>query len=208
MPLKINNAKLVSKQGSKKMDIYDNFFETLIPEDKILQRCKELGAEITEKYKEDGVIAVGILRGCTLFYTELVKHIHCPVVFDFMFVSSYGNEMVSSGVVKIERDLETNIKGKNVLLIDDIIDTGRTLANLQDVLKVRSPKSVDICTMLDKKVKRESFVHVDFNAFEIDDCFVVGYGLDYKQFYRNMPYIGKLIDGKQPDLDQFLSKFE
>ncbi|PCJ20608.1 MAG: hypoxanthine phosphoribosyltransferase [Candidatus Cloacimonadota bacterium] len=190
------------------MDIYDNFFEPLISEKEILKRCEELGALITEKYKEDGLVAVGILRGCTLFYTELVKHIHCPLVFDFMFVSSYGNEMVSSGVVKIEKDLETNIKNKHVLLIDDIIDTGKTLANLKEMLQARNPKSIEFCTMLDKKAKRESFVDVKFSAFDIDDCFVVGYGLDYKQFYRNMPFIGKLIDGKQPELDKFLEKFE
>ena len=127
-----------------------------------------------------------------LFFSRLI---------DFMFVSSYGDAQVSSGSVKIERDLQTDIRGKHVLLIDDIVDTGATLSSLMETLNVRKPKSVEVCTMLDKDVPRKTPVDVKFSAFSIPNHFVVGFGLDYRQCFRNMDFVGKLKDGMQGGLD-------
>ena len=139
-----------------------------------------------------------------MFYSELIKNLKCPTQVDFMYVSSYGNAMSSSGVVKIEKDLQTNISGRHVLLIDDIIDSGLTLHNLREMLMVRKPKSIKICTLLDKKVTRKIDVEADYKAFDVDNYFVVGFGLDYRQFFRNMDFIGKLKDGRQDELDKLI----
>ena len=139
-----------------------------------------------------------------MFYSELIKNMKCPTQVDFMYVSSYGNAMSSSGVVKIEKDLQTNIAGRHVLLIDDIIDSGLTLHNLREMLMVRKPKSIKICALLDKKAPRKIAVEADYKAFEVDNHFVVGFGLDYRQFFRNMDFIGKLKDGRQDELDKLI----
>ena len=179
-------------------------FDELVSGEAVRARCKELGQEISQHYGNEPLVAVGILRGCFMFFGELVRNLHCPAATDFMFVSSYGNAMKSSGTVKIERDLEMDIASQHVLLIDDIVDTGRTLSNLVKMLKVRKPKSIEVCAMLDKKSQRRAEVDVKFSAFDIDNHFVVGFGLDYRQQFRNMDFIGKLKEGHQPLLDEYL----
>ncbi|NLK29225.1 MAG: hypoxanthine phosphoribosyltransferase [Clostridiales bacterium] len=164
--------------------------KVLIPEEKISQRIKELAKQISEDYEGRNVHLICILKGSIVFSCDLAKRITVPVTFDFMSVSSYGNETVSSGRVRILKDLDESIQGKDVLIIEDIIDSGRTLSYLKDLLSSRAPKSLEICTLLDKPDRRETEVEVKYVGFEIPDKFVVGYGLDYNQFYRNLPYVG------------------
>ncbi|MDD7642635.1 MAG: hypoxanthine phosphoribosyltransferase [bacterium] len=162
----------------------------LISEEAVAKKIAEMGAQISKDYEGDSVYLLCILKGGVFFTTELAKHITVPVNIDFMSVSSYGGETTSSGIVRIVKDLDTPIEGKNVLIAEDIIDTGRTLAYLMEHLKQRKPKSLKLCTLLDKPERRVSDVKVDYTGFEIPDEFVVGYGLDYDQRYRNLPYVG------------------
>ena len=162
----------------------------LISEEDVAKKIAEMGAQISRDYEGESVYLLCILKGGVFFTTELAKHITVPVNIDFMSVSSYGGEMTSSGIVRIVKDLDTPIEGKNVLIAEDIIDTGRTLAYLMEHLKQRKPKSLKLCTLLDKPERRVSDVKVDYTGFEIPDEFVVGYGLDYDQRYRNLPYVG------------------
>lgn len=162
----------------------------LISEAEVEAKIAELGAKISEDYAGESVFLLCILKGGVFFTTELAKRITVPVSLDFMSVSSYGAETESSGVVRIIKDLDTPIEGKNVLVVEDIIDTGRTLAYLLDNLKHRNPKSLKLCALLDKPERRVSEVEVDYKGFQIPDEFVVGYGMDYDQKYRNLPYIG------------------
>ena len=162
----------------------------LISEEDVAKKIAEMGAQISKDYEGESVYLLCILKGGVFFTTELAKHITVPVDIDFMSVSSYGGETTSSGIVRIVKDLDTPIEGKNVLIAEDIIDTGRTLAYLMEHLKQRKPKSLKLCTLLDKPDRRVSDVKVDYTGFEIPDEFVVGYGLDYDQRYRNLPYVG------------------
>lgn len=162
----------------------------LISEKDVAAKIAEMGAQISEDYKGESIYLLCILKGGVFFTTELAKHITVPVSIDFMSVSSYGGETTSSGIVRIVKDLDTPIEGKNVLIAEDIIDTGRTLAYLMEHLRQRKPKSLKLCTLLDKPDRRVSDVKVDYTGFEIPDEFVVGYGLDYDQKYRNLPYVG------------------
>ena len=162
----------------------------LISEADVAKKIAEMGAQISKDYEGESVYLLCILKGGVFFTTELAKHITVPVNIDFMSVSSYGGETTSSGIVRIVKDLDTPIEGKNVLIAEDIIDTGRTLAYLMEHLKQRKPKSLKLCTLLDKPDRRVSDVKVDYTGFEIPDEFVVGYGLDYDQRYRNLPYVG------------------
>ena len=162
----------------------------LISEKDVAAKIAEMGAQISKDYEGERVYLLCILKGGVFFTTELAKHITVPVNIDFMSVSSYGGETTSSGIVRIVKDLDTPIEGKNVLIAEDIIDTGRTLAYLMEHLKQRKPKSLKLCTLLDKPDRRVSDVKVDYTGFEIPDEFVVGYGLDYDQRYRNLPYVG------------------
>ena len=162
----------------------------LISEEAVAKKIAEMGAQISKDYEGESVYLLCILKGGVFFTTELAKHITVPVSLDFMSVSSYGGETQSSGIVRIVKDLDTPIEGKNVLIAEDIIDTGRTLAYLMEHLKQRKPKSLKLCTLLDKPDRRVSDVKVDYTGFEIPDEFVVGYGLDYDQRYRNLPYVG------------------
>ncbi len=162
----------------------------LIDNETIEKRIKELGEQISRDYEGEDIHLVGILKGSVIFMSQLAKCITVPVTFDFMSVSSYGNETESSGVVKIAKDLDEVIKDKNVLVVEDIVDTGRTLSYLLELLKQREPADVKLCTLLDKPDRRVADVHVDYTGFEIPDKFIVGYGLDYAQKYRNLPYIG------------------
>ena len=164
--------------------------KVLISEEDVDKRIKEIADQISEDYAGEEVHLVCVLRGGVYFLCELSKRISIPVTIDFMQVSSYGNETKSSGVVKIVKDLDDVISGKNVIVIEDVVDSGRTLSYLLEMLKKREPKSLKLCTLLDKPERRVVDVNVDYTGFEIPDEFVVGYGLDYAQRYRNLPYIG------------------
>ena len=164
----------------------------MISEADLAARIAELGEQISKDYEGESVYVICILRGASFFACELAKRITVPVTIDFMCVSSYGASTVSCGKITIKKDLEESIEGRNVIVIEDIIDTGRTLRYLLDDLSARGPKSLKLCAMLDKPDRRITDVAVDYTGFEIPDEFVVGYGLDYDQRYRNLPYIGIL----------------
>lgn len=161
----------------------------LISEDEINQRIKELGKEITEKFNGEKVYLVCILRGSLIFAAELAKRIELPMEIDFMQVSSYGSQTKTSGVININKDLEKDICNENVIIVEDIIDSGNTLSKLIELFKSRNPKTLTLCTLLDKPERRESFVNVDYVGFTVPDKFIVGYGLDYDQRFRNLPYV-------------------
>ncbi|MGB9840857.1 hypoxanthine phosphoribosyltransferase [Thermovenabulum sp.] len=167
--------------------------EILISEEEIKAKLKELGEKITRDYRDlDNILLVGVLKGAVLFIADLIRHIDLPLEVDFMAVSSYGASTESSGVVRILKDLEQNIQGKNILIVEDIIDSGLTLSYLYNLLKSRNPANIKICTLLDKPSRRKVDIKVDYLGFEIPDYFVVGYGLDYNEKYRNLPFIGVL----------------
>lgn len=164
--------------------------KVLISEEQINKRIKELAEQISKDYEGKSVHLICILKGSVFFSCDLAKRITVPVTMDFMSVSSYGNERVSSGRVRIVKDLDESIQDKDVLIIEDIIDSGRTLAYLTELLSTRSPRSLNICTLLDKPERRVTDVKVKYVGFEIPDEFVVGYGLDDQQNYRNLPFVG------------------
>ena len=166
----------------------------MITEEEIKKRVIELGKEISEDFSGRKIHLICILKGGAFFMCELAKHLTVPVSFDFMAVSSYGDGTKSSGVVRIAKDLDEAIEGKDVLIVEDIIDSGRTLHYLLEVLEHRNPASMKLCTLLDKPERREMDVSVDYVGFTIPDEFVVGYGLDYAQLYRNLPFIG-VVEG-------------
>lgn len=168
----------------------------LVSEQRVDQRIAEMGKKISEDYAGKQVHLICILKGGVFFMCELAKRITVPVSMDFMCVSSYGDDTSSSGVVRIAKDLDESIEGKEVLIVEDIIDSGRTLYYLIDILKKRNPESIRLCTLLDKPERRVRDVSVDYIGFQIPDEFVVGYGLDYAQKYRNLPYIG-VVEGVQ-----------
>ena len=161
-----------------------------LTEEQLDKRIAEIGAEITKRFEGESVYLVCILKGSIFFTTELAKRIALPMTMDFMSVSSYGDDTKSSGVVKIVKDLDESIDGKDILIVEDIIDSGRTLSYLIEILKQRNPSSIRLCTLLDKPERRVKDVKVDYVCFNIPDEFVVGYGLDYAQKYRNLPFIG------------------
>ena len=167
----------------------------MIPESEIEKRTREIGEAISRDYAGKTVHMICVLKGGVYFMTALSKRISedVPVTLDFMSVSSYGDDTKSSGVVKIVKDLDEPLEGKDVLIVEDIIDSGRTLYYLLDIIKGRKPASVRLCTLLDKPQRRERDVHVDYTGFNIEDRFVIGCGMDYKQKYRNLPYIGEVI---------------
>jgi hypoxanthine phosphoribosyltransferase len=168
--------------------------KTLISKDDLKDRIKALGAEISKDYEGKTVCVICVLKGGVMFMVDLAKEMTVPVTMDFMAVSSYGNETSSTGVVKIVKDLDESIEGKDVIIVEDIIDSGRTLSYLVQILKDRSPNSLKICTLLDKPERRVVEVEVDYVGFSIPDEFVVGYGLDFQQLYRNLPYIA-VVEG-------------
>ncbi|MBS6930028.1 MAG: hypoxanthine phosphoribosyltransferase [Lachnospiraceae bacterium oral taxon 082] len=165
--------------------------DVLISEKEIENRILEIADRINKDYEGEELTLICVLKGGVMFMCDLAKRLNLNVRLDFMSVSSYGSQTKSSGVVKIIKDLDDSIDGKNVLVVEDIIDSGNTLSYLMDILKKRGPKSIKLCTLLDKPSRREKKdVFVDYVCFEIEDKFVVGYGLDYDQRYRNLPYIG------------------
>ena len=169
--------------------------QVMISEEEVNARIAEIAAQINEDFQGEEILAVGILRGGAYFCTELTKRIKVPVILDFMEASSYGMGTESSGQVNITKDLIEDIEGKNVIIIEDIIDTGRTLSLLLENLRARRPKSLKLCTLLDKPERRVVDVAVDYNGFVIPNKFVIGYGMDFEQRYRNLPYIG-VIEGE------------
>ena len=162
----------------------------LLPEEEVDARIQEIGDQISRDYAGKQVHLVCVLKGGSFFMCELAKRISVPVSLDFMSVSSYGSDTKSSGVVKIVKDLDESLKDKDVVVVEDIVDSGRTLSYLLEMLRDRGPRSLRLCTLLDKPVRRAVEVKVDYTGFQIPDQFVVGYGLDYDQRYRNLPYIG------------------
>ncbi|MHC1750153.1 MAG: hypoxanthine phosphoribosyltransferase [Cellulosilyticaceae bacterium] len=166
--------------------------KVLYSEEELAKRIEELGKIITTDYEGKNLLVVGILKGSNIFMSDLVRKINLPIKLDFMMVSSYGNSTESSGVVKIMKDLENNISDQHVLIVEDIIDSGLTLNYLKAMLETRNPQSVKICTLLDKPARRKAPVPVDYVGFEVPDEFIVGYGIDYAEKYRNLPSIGVL----------------
>ncbi len=166
--------------------------EILIPTDVLQARIAELGAQISRDYEGQDLMLIAVLKGSILFMADLMRHITVPHSIDFMATSSYGAAFESSGVVRILKDLDTSIEDRNVLIVEDIIDTGRTLSYLLRILRARQPRSLEICALLDKRSRREVDVPVKYVGFEIPDKFVLGYGLDFVEKYRNLPYIAVL----------------
>lgn len=162
----------------------------LLTEQEVDERIQQLGEQISKDYEGKQVHLICVLKGGSMFLCELAKRITLPVSLDFMSVSSYGKDMTSSGVIRIVKDLDDPIKDKHVIVVEDIVDSGRTLSCLLEMLEKREPASIAICTLLDKPDRRVTDVKVDYTGFQIPDEFVVGYGLDYDQRYRNLPYIG------------------
>lgn len=171
------------------METNDNI-SVLISEERLNERIKEMGEEISRAYKGRELHLISILKGGVFFTCELAKRITVPVYVDFMSVSSYGSGKQTSGAVKIIKDLDESIDGMDVMVVEDIIDSGTTLSYLMDLLKQRRPASLALCTLLDKPERRLHEVKVDYTGFKVPDKFIVGYGLDYAQRYRNLPYIG------------------
>lgn len=170
----------------------ENIERVLISREDLGRRVAELGAEITRDYEGKKILVLGILKGAVPFMADLIREIKLPLTYDFMALSSYGVSTQSSGVVRILKDLERSVEDIHILIVEDIVDTGLTLKYLKDNLKARNPLSVKVVTLLDKAARRKAEVTPDYNGFSIPDEFVVGYGLDFNEQYRNLPYIGVL----------------
>ena len=172
--------------------LHPDIKEVLYTEEEIAEVTKDLGADLTEEYKDKYPLVIGILKGAVMFMTDLSRAMDCDLELDFMDVSSYGAGMESSGDVKIIKDLDTSVEGRDVLIVEDIIDTGRTLSYLIEIFRYRKAKSIKIVTLLDKKERRAVDLQADWVGIEVPNEFVVGYGLDYIEKHRNLPYIGVL----------------
>jgi len=166
--------------------------EVLVSEAEIAAKVEELAAMINKDYQGKDLLVIGVLKGANVFVADLIRKITLPVVLDFMAVSSYGASTESSGAVRILKDLDEDIKGMHVLVIEDIIDTGLTLNYLSKILKSRGAKSIELCTLLDKPQRRKAPIEVKYKGFDIPDEFVVGYGIDFAEKYRNLPFVGVL----------------
>ncbi|HEV8131315.1 MAG TPA: hypoxanthine phosphoribosyltransferase [Acidobacteriota bacterium] len=169
--------------------------EILLTTEQIQNRIREMGAEITRDYAGKKPLFIAILKGASMFHADLIRHVHLPVAVDFIAVASYGNETESSGQVQLIKDVETSIEGKDVIVVEDIVDTGLTLTYLLHNFQSRNPQSLKVATLLNKPSRRKVPVTPDYVGFEIPDKFVVGYGLDYAQNYRNLPYVAVLKSG-------------
>lgn len=174
--------------------MYDDLESILYTPEAIAERIGELGKEITESYQGKDLVLIGILKGAVPFVADLMRAIEMPLEYDFMAVSSYGASTKSSGTVRFLKDLDIGIENRDVIIVEDIVDTGLTLHYLVENLRSRKPKSLKICTLLDKPSRRKAEISSDYNGFEIPDVFVVGYGLDYAGKYRNLPCIGVLSE--------------
>lgn len=168
--------------------------EILFSEEQIREKVKEMGKAISKDYEGRDLLLIGVLKGCVVFMSDLLKEISIPCSMDFMAVSSYGNSTTSSGVVRILKDLDFEIEGKDVLIIEDIIDSGVTLKYLIEYLKNRKPNSVEVACLLNKSERRKVEIEAKYLGFEVPDYFLIGYGLDYAEKYRNLPFVGVLKD--------------
>ncbi len=189
------HARPVSYGGAGDPEVivmHQDVQKILLTEEEIKDRVQQLGRQISEDYRGESILVVGILKGAMIFLADLVRHLEIPTFFDFMAVSSYGSSTMSSGAVRILKDLDKSIEGKNVIIVEDIVDTGLTLSYLVDNLRAREPATIKVCTLLDKPDRRTVDVTIDYNGFTIPDEFVVGYGLDFNERYRNLPYIAVL----------------
>ena len=164
----------------------------MLTEEQLRARVTEVALQVDKVYENKRPLVVGILKGSIIFYADFIRHLTCPVELDFMVVSSYGSGAVSSGKLNIKKDLDRDVKGRDVIIVEDIIDSGFTLANLKALLTERGAASVTIVTLLNKEARREYDIEPDYNCFDIENEFVVGYGLDYNEQYRSLPYIGIL----------------
>ena len=176
----------------KPFTLYDDVAEVLISEAQIQARVQELAARICKDFAGEQILVIAVLKGALLFLADLIRHIDLPLAIDFLAVSSYGSGTESSGVVRILKDLDETIEHRNVIIVEDIVDSGRTLDYLLRMLRQRNPATVHVCTLLDKRDRREIEVPIDYVGFEVPDAFVVGYGLDYAEHYRQLPFIGVL----------------
>lgn len=174
----------------KKMQ--DDILKVLLTQEQIQQKVAQIGRKITQDYQGKNLLMVSVLKGSVVFMADLMRAVDCPARIDFMSVSSYGNGTKTSGVVKIVKDLDLNLEGYDLLLVEDILDSGRTLYYLREILYKRNPASIRIAALLNKPARREADITPDYSCFEVPDEFVVGYGLDYAEMYRNLPYIGVL----------------
>ena len=175
------------------MSMHDDIKTVLVSEEQLKAKVAELGAQISRDYAGKNLVLVSILKGSVVFMADLMRAVSIPCNIDFMVVSSYGgSNTTTSGLVKIIKDLDGNLSGKDVLIVEDILDTGVTLSNLVPMLKMRNPNSVKICTILDKPSRHKADIQPDYEGFQVPDEFVVGYGLDYDEKYRNLPYVGVL----------------
>jgi hypoxanthine phosphoribosyltransferase len=174
--------------------------EVLIDEDVLANRIAELGDEISADYRGSDLLLIGVLKGAVFFMADLMRHLDVPCEIDFMAISSYGAATDSSGVVRILKDLDINIRDRNVLVVEDIIDSGLTLSYLMRNLRAREPASLEICALMTKPDRREVEVPVRYVGFEIPNRFVIGYGLDFAERYRNLPYVGVLDESLIPEL--------
>lgn len=172
--------------------MHENVEKIMISEEQIASRVKELGALLDKVYEGHKPLVVCVLKGSTIFFSDLIRQMQVPMETDFMAVSSYGSGTVSSGELRIKKDLTVDIQGRDVLIVEDIIDSGNTLYNLKKMLITRQPASLNIVTLLDKPDRREAPIEPDYTGFVIEDEFVIGYGLDYAEEYRNLPYVGVL----------------
>ncbi len=182
--------KLKKIKGEKGLIYNNKKIIVLIDEKQLKERVKELGRKITKDYEDKSPVLVSVLRGSFIFIADICREIKIPVTFDFMAVSSYGDSKVSSGIVRITKDLEFSIENKEVIIIEDIIDSGRTLNYLIKNLQARNPKNVEVCALLDKDVPRKTKNNIKYKGFDIPNKFVVGYGLDFAEKYRNFPFVG------------------
>jgi hypoxanthine phosphoribosyltransferase len=172
--------------------LYHDVAEILISEDQIKKRVAELGARINKDFAGEQILIVAVLKGALLFLADLMRHVDLPLAVDFLAVSSYGAGTQSSGVVRILKDLDETIEHQHVIIVEDIVDSGRTLDYLLRMLRQRNPATLHVCTLLDKRERREIDVPIDYVGFEVPDAFVVGYGLDFSEHYRQLPFIGVL----------------
>jgi len=182
--------KFKKENGGKVLVHGEEKIKVFIDEPALKKKVKELGKELTNDYEGKNPVLVSILRGSFIFVADICRELKIPVTFDFMAVSSYGDSRVSSGIVRITKDLECSIEGKEVIIIEDIVDSGRTLNYLIKNLRARNPKSIEVCALLDKNVPRKMENSVKYKGFDIPNKFVVGYGLDFAEKYRNLPFIG------------------
>jgi len=172
--------------------MHNDIERVLFSEAALAGKAKELGKIITEDYAGEELTIIGVLKGSNVFTADLIRHIELPVILDFIAVSSYGRSTVSTGTVRLIKDLDFSIENKNILIVEDIVDTGLTLKYLMDNFQSRNPKSIKICSLLDKPERRKADIKIDYKGFDIPDEFVIGYGIDYAEKYRNLPYIGIL----------------